>query len=65
MTTHKKKKVYKYNSRAAAQARANEARAQGHQAHVRYDDRTGKWIVEIFFLVLALGLIGGLLRNNQ
>lgn len=64
MTTHKhKRKTYKFSNREQAEARAREARAHGHEAHVRYDNSTGRWIVDIIFLGLALGLVGTLFRN--
>lgn len=65
MTERRKKKkvVKRYSSKEAAQREAARARARGHRATVRYDRRTGQWIVEIFVLLFALSLFGALLRR--
>lgn len=60
----KKKKVTKrFKSREAADRYARNARVEGHSARVRYDRRTGEWIVDVFILLVALSIFGSLLRR--
>lgn len=60
----RKKRIARYKSREAAEARARRERAAGRKATVRRDSRTGEWIVEIFFLAVALSLFGALFRRD-
>lgn len=65
MVTHKKKKVvHRYSSKEAAQRKAAAERAKGRQATVRYDRRTGEWIVEVIILLAVLSIFGSLLRHD-
>lgn len=65
MTTHtlRRHHHYKYNSRVAAEQKANELRRNGHRVHIHRDSITGKWIVTILVLGLSLGIIGAVLRR--
>jgi hypothetical protein len=60
----KKKVVKRYSSKEAAEREAARQRAAGREARVRYDRRTGQWIVEIFILLVALSIFGSLLRRT-
>ncbi len=61
----KKKVVKRFKSKASAEAEARRQKAAGREATVRYDRRTGEWIVEIFILLVALSIFGSLLRGPQ
>jgi hypothetical protein len=62
----KRKKVRKsYSSKTAAQREAARQRAKGNRATVRYDRASGKWIVDVVILLIALSVFGSLLRSNN
>lgn len=67
MTERRKKKkvIKKYNTKEAAQREAARQRARGREANVYYDRSSGKWIVEVFVLLVALSLFGAILRGSN
>lgn len=54
--------TYVYKTKAEALREAKKHKRAGHRVHVHRDPLTGKWIVTILFLGLALGVLGAALR---
>jgi hypothetical protein len=63
MTHHKVKRVASYADKQKAEEHARRLRARGENVRVRRDPFTGRFIVELLFLGLALGIVGSLFRT--